>query len=41
MPHNETDDQVAVDMEYQRTMFNLHQRVNPKEVIVGWYVPTY
>jgi len=36
VPHNETDEQVAVDMEYQRTMFNLHQRVNPKEVIVGW-----
>lgn len=37
VPHNETDEQVAVDMDYQRTMYNLHQRVNPKEVIIGWY----
>ncbi|ORY07831.1 Mov34-domain-containing protein [Basidiobolus meristosporus CBS 931.73] len=37
VPHDETQDQVAVDMEYHRTMYELHQRVNPKEVIVGWY----
>ncbi|MCO5563967.1 hypothetical protein L7F22_017620 [Adiantum nelumboides] len=30
-------DLVAVDIEYHRSMFELHQRVNPKEVIVGWY----
>ena len=24
-------------MEYHKTMFELHQRVNPREVIVGWY----
>jgi translation initiation factor 3 subunit F len=34
--HNETAEQVAVDMDYHRTMFELHQKVNPKEVIVGW-----
>lgn len=34
--HSETEDQVAVDMDYHRTMFDLHQKVNPKEVIVGW-----
>ncbi|KAK9767308.1 hypothetical protein K7432_003003 [Basidiobolus ranarum] len=37
VPHDETQDQVAVDMEYHRSMYELHQRVNPKEVIVGWY----
>lgn len=31
------DVQVAVDMEYHRTMFELHRQVNSKEVIVGWY----
>lgn len=36
--HSETDEQVAVDMEYHRTMYELHHKVNPKEVIVGWYV---
>ncbi|TDL29858.1 Mov34-domain-containing protein [Rickenella mellea] len=35
--HSETSEQVAVDMEYHRTMYELHQKVNPKEVIVGWY----
>lgn len=37
VPHIEAEDQVEVDMEYHRNMFDLHQRVNPKEVIVGWY----
>jgi translation initiation factor 3 subunit F len=36
VPHNETDEQVAVDMEYHRTMFELHRQVNAQEVIVGW-----
>jgi translation initiation factor 3 subunit F len=36
--HSETSEQVAVDMEYHRSMFDLHQRVHPREVIVGWYV---
>jgi len=35
--HREDSEQVAVDMEYHRTMFELHQRANPKEIIVGWY----
>lgn len=35
--HSETDEQVAVDMEYHHTMYELSQRVNPKDVIVGWY----
>ncbi|KAG8690346.1 hypothetical protein FRC08_010558 [Ceratobasidium sp. 394] len=35
--HNETDEQVALDMDYHRTMYDLHQKVNPKEVIIGWY----
>lgn len=29
--------QVAVDIDFHRTMFELNQRVNPDEVIVGWY----
>ena len=29
--------QVAVDMDYHRTMYELHRQVNSKEVIVGWY----
>ena len=34
--HSETAEQVAVDMEYHHTMYELHHKVNPKEVIVGW-----
>ncbi|KAJ3722619.1 JAB1/Mov34/MPN/PAD-1 ubiquitin protease-domain-containing protein [Lentinula raphanica] len=35
--HSETSEQVAVDMEYHRSMYELHHKVNSKEVIVGWY----
>ncbi|PBK66889.1 eukaryotic translation initiation factor 3 [Armillaria solidipes] len=35
--HSETSEQVAVDMDYHRTMYDLHHKVNSKEVIVGWY----
>eukprot|EP00475_Leptophrys_vorax_P006569 TRINITY_DN14085_c0_g2_i1.p1 TRINITY_DN14085_c0_g2~~TRINITY_DN14085_c0_g2_i1.p1 ORF type:complete len:330 (+),score=9.49 TRINITY_DN14085_c0_g2_i1:95-991(+) len=37
VPHNESSDQVALDIEYHRTMAELSARVNPKEVVVGWY----
>eukprot|EP00899_Mesostigma_viride_P020248 jgi/Mesvir1/28224/Mv04773-RA.1 len=37
VPHNESMDQVALDIDFNKTMFELHQRVNPKETIVGWY----
>jgi len=35
--HSETSEQVAVDMDYHRAMFDLHKKANPKESIVGWY----
>ncbi|TFK55626.1 Mov34-domain-containing protein [Heliocybe sulcata] len=35
--HKETAELVAVDMEYHRTMYELHHRVHPREVIIGWY----
>ncbi|KAK4760002.1 hypothetical protein SAY87_023133 [Trapa incisa] len=37
VPHNEFSDQVALDIEYHHNMLLSHQKVNPKEVIVGWY----
>lgn len=37
VPHTETQEQVEVDMDYQKTMLGLHLRANPKEVLVGWY----
>merc|ERR1711865_551456 len=45
VPHQETAEQVsgeiqyqvAVDMEFHRTMYELHRKVSTREVIVGWY----
>lgn len=37
VPHNESSDQVALDIDYHHNMLMSHQKVNPKEVIVGWY----
>ena len=37
VPHNEFSAQVAVDIEYHHNMLASHLKVNPKEVIVGWY----
>ena len=37
VPHNESEDEVALDIEFARTMFELHRKVSPNEVIVGWY----
>eukprot|EP01111_Echinosteliopsis_oligospora_P012536 TRINITY_DN429_c0_g1_i1.p1 TRINITY_DN429_c0_g1~~TRINITY_DN429_c0_g1_i1.p1 ORF type:complete len:283 (-),score=88.43 TRINITY_DN429_c0_g1_i1:52-900(-) len=36
VPHNE-DDAVAMDMVFHKDMYDLHQKTEPKEVIVGWY----
>ena len=38
MPHTEIlNEQVEVEMEYQKSMLSLHLRANPREVLVGWY----
>eukprot|EP01135_Chromosphaera_perkinsii_P010903 Nk52_evm30s2273 gene=Nk52_evmTU30s2273 len=37
VPHNETEEQVAIDIDYCNTMKQLHQKVHPNEQIVGWY----
>ncbi|XP_029929703.1 eukaryotic translation initiation factor 3 subunit F isoform X2 [Myripristis murdjan] len=37
VPHNESEDEVAVDMEFAKNMYELHKRVSPSEVIIGWY----
>ncbi|CUS09384.1 unnamed protein product [Tuber aestivum] len=35
--HNESQEQVEVDMDYHKTMLGLHLKANPKEVLIGWY----
>ena len=37
IPHVENQDQVEVDVEYQKSMLALHLKANPREVLLGWY----
>ncbi|XP_045142188.1 eukaryotic translation initiation factor 3 subunit F-like [Echinops telfairi] len=37
VPHNESEDKVAVDMEFAKNMYELHKKVSPNELILGWY----
>lgn len=37
VPHIENEDKVAVDTPFHDSMLYLHQRVNMKEDVVGWY----
>ena len=36
VPHNESEDEVAVDMEFAKNMYELHKKVSPNELILGW-----
>ena len=38
VPHSESEQQVAIDGDHHRAMYELYHRVNPKEVVVGWCV---
>lgn len=37
LPHSESGDEVAVDTDYHKNMYDLHKRVNSTEELVGWY----
>ncbi|RXG57229.1 Eukaryotic translation initiation factor 3 subunit F-1 [Armadillidium vulgare] len=37
VPHNESNEEVAVELDFAKDMFELHQKVNPGEGIVGWW----
>lgn len=37
VPHLENGDEVAVGRDFHAHMYELHQRVNEGEVVVGWY----
>ena len=41
VPHSESEQQVAIDGDHHRTMYELHHRINPKEVVVGWCVKLF
>ena len=41
IPHEESDDgTVAIQKEYNTHMIRLHQKVHPRETVVGWYSST-
>ncbi|KAG5939831.1 hypothetical protein E4U59_002856 [Claviceps monticola] len=37
IPHTEEEDQVEVDVEYQKHMLALTLKASPREVLLGWY----
>lgn len=37
VPHAVSPDQVSVEVEYHRSMLELHMRAHPGEQVVGWY----
>merc|ERR1712137_1130183 len=37
VPHNESEEEVAVELDFAKDMFDLHRKVNPQETIVGWW----
>lgn len=39
--HSEADDHITLDVDYYKRMQILHTRVNPQEVLVGWYATSH
>ncbi|MCL4139283.1 UNVERIFIED_CONTAM: hypothetical protein GTU68_050386 [Idotea baltica] len=37
VPHNESKEEVAVELDFAKDMNELHRKVNPSEGIVGWW----
>lgn len=41
IPHTETEDQVEVDVEYQKNMLALTLKAAPREALLGWYTTSH
>ncbi|KAL2256555.1 hypothetical protein VTK26DRAFT_1493 [Humicola hyalothermophila] len=41
IPHTENEDQVEVDVEYQKNMLALTLRGSPRETLLGWYTTSH
>eukprot|EP00906_Rhabdomonas_costata_P035249 RCo049532 len=41
VPHSQSSEQLSIDVEFQRIMKELYQKVDPKNVIIGWYSTSY
>lgn len=41
IPHTENEDQVEVDVEYQKNMLALTLKASPREALLGWYTTSH
>lgn len=41
IPHTENEDQVEVDVDYQKNMLALTLKANPRESLLGWYTTSH
>ncbi|KAK4168890.1 putative eukaryotic translation initiation factor 3 subunit [Cladorrhinum sp. PSN259] len=41
IPHTENEDQVEVDVEYQKNMLSLTLKASPREQLLGWYTTSH
>ncbi|KAJ4306192.1 hypothetical protein N0V88_000988 [Collariella sp. IMI 366227] len=41
IPHTENEDQVEVDVEYQKNMLALTLKASPRETLLGWYTTSH
>ncbi|OAQ99207.1 hypothetical protein LLEC1_08105, partial [Akanthomyces lecanii] len=41
IPHTEEEDQVEVDVEYQKSMLALTLKASPRESLLGWYTTSH
>ncbi|KAI9167641.1 Eukaryotic translation initiation factor subunit F [Paramyrothecium foliicola] len=41
IPHTEEEDQVEVDVEYQKNMLALTLKANPRDSLLGWYTTSH
>lgn len=41
IPHTENEDQVEVDVEYQKNMLQLTLKASPRETLLGWYTTSH
>jgi len=37
VPHTESEEEVAVELDFATDMFELHRKVSPNDIIVGWF----
>ncbi|ELK08959.1 Eukaryotic translation initiation factor 3 subunit F [Pteropus alecto] len=41
VPHNESEDEFTVDMEFAKNIYELHKKVSPNELILSWYTASH